>query len=213
MIAVTHTDQATRTVHDRYNRVARFYDFEQAVGMGLIFRSLRRELWRRAPETGRILEIGVGTGINMQHYPPRAEMTAVDISEKMLARASKRAAKAEQPVTLRLIDAQHLEFDDASFDAVAATCVFCSVPDPVAGLRQAWRVLRPGGRLLLLEHVRSGNPVTGKVMDWLNPLVVRIEGANINRRIDDNLRAAGVVDFEMSRHFFGIVRLIEARKP
>ena len=213
MIAVTHTDQATRTVHDRYNRVARFYDFEQAVGMGLIFRSLRRELWRRAPETGRILEIGVGTGINMQHYPPRAEMTAVDISEKMLARASKRAAKAEQPVTLRLMDAQHLEFDDTSFDAVVATCVFCSVPDPVAGLRQAWRVLRPGGRLLLLEHVRSDNPVTGKVMDWLNPLVVRMEGANINRRTEENVRAAGIDQFETSRHWFGIVRMIEARKP
>ncbi len=213
MIAVTHTDQATRTVHDRYNRVARFYDFEQAVGMGLIFRSLRRELWRRAPETGRILEIGVGTGINMQHYPPRAEMTAVDISEKMLARASKRAAKLGRAADLRIMDAQHLEFDDASFDAVAATCVFCSVPDPVAGLRQAWRVLRPGGRLLLLEHVRSDNPVTGKVMDWLNPLIVRMEGANINRRIDDNLRSAGIDDFEMSRHFFGIVRLIETRKP
>ena len=213
MIAVTHTDQATRTVHDRYNRVARFYDFEQAVGMGLIFRSLRRELWRRAPETGRILEIGVGTGINMQHYPPRAEMTAVDISEKMLARASKRAAKLGRAADLRIMDAQHLEFDDASFDAVAATCVFCSVPDPVAGLRQAWRVLRPGGRLLLLEHVRSDNPVTGKVMDWLNPLIVRMEGANINRRIDDNLRAAGIDQFEMSRHWFGIVRMIEARKP
>ncbi len=213
MVAVTHTDRATRTVHDRYNRVARFYDFEQAVGMGLIFRSLRRELWGRAPETGRILEIGVGTGINMQHYPPRAEMTAVDISEKMLIRASKRAAKLGRAADLRIMDAQHLEFDDASFDAVVATCVFCSVPDPVAGLRQAWRVLRPGGRLLLLEHVRSDNPVTGKVMDWLNPLIVRMEGANINRRIDDNLRAAGVVDFEMSRHFFGIVRLIETRKP
>jgi ubiquinone/menaquinone biosynthesis C-methylase UbiE len=212
MTALTHSDQATRTVHDRYNRVARFYDFEQSVGMGMVFRRLRRQLWAKAPETGRILEIGVGTGINMQHYPPGADMAAIDISEKMLARASKRARKLGRAVDLRIMDAQDLEFDDGAFDAVVATCVFCSVPDPVKGLRQAWRVLRPGGRLLLLEHVRSDNPVAGKIMDWLNPLVVRMEGANINRRTEDNLRAAGVVDFEMSRHFFGIVRFIEAHK-
>jgi ubiquinone/menaquinone biosynthesis C-methylase UbiE len=213
MTALTHSDQATRTVHDRYNRVARFYDFEQSVGMGLVFRSLRRELWKRAPETGRILEIGVGTGINMQHYPPRAEMTAIDISEKMLSRASKRAGKLGREVNLRIMDAQELGFDDGAFDAVVATCVFCSVPDPVKGLREAWRVLRPGGRLLLLDHVRSDNAVAGKIMDWLNPLVVRMEGANINRRTEDNVRAAGIDQFETSRHWFGIVRMIEARKP
>jgi len=180
--------------------------------MSLIFRSLRRELWGRTPETGRILEIGVGTGINMQHYPPRAEMTAIDISERMLSRASKRAGKLGRAVDLRIMDAQELGFDDGAFDAVIATCVFCSVPDPVKGLREAWRALRPGGRLLLLDHVRSDNAVAGKIMDWLNLIVVRIEGANINRRTEDNVRAAGIYQFETSRHWFGIVRMIEARK-
>ncbi len=213
MTALTHSDQATRTVHDRYNRVARFYDLEQSVGMGLVFRSLRRELWKRAPETGRILEIGVGTGINMRHYPPRAEVTAIDIPEKMLSRASKRAGKLGRAVDLRIMDAQDLGFDDGTFDAMIATCVFCSVPDPVEGLREAWRVLRPGGRLLLLDHVRSDSAVAGKVMDWLNPLVVRMEGANINRRTEENVRAAGIDQFETSRHWLGIVRIIEARKP
>ena len=206
-------DQATRTVHHRYNRVARFYDVQDAIGMGMLLRSLRRQIWERAPQSGRILEIGVGTGINMRHYPETAEMTAVDISERMLARATKRAEKLDRRVDLRQMDAQALGFADGSFDAVVATCVFCSVPDPVKGLREAWRVLRPGGGLLLLDHVRSDNRVVGKFMDLLNPITVRMSGANMNRRTEENVRAAVLGPLEVSRHWFGIVRMIEATKP
>jgi ubiquinone/menaquinone biosynthesis C-methylase UbiE len=209
----THSPEGTRTVRARYNRAARFYDLNQAFAERLLFGRLRPRLWEKAPREGAILEVGVGTGANMRHYPSGARVTAIDISERMLERAARRAEQLAAPVDLLLMDAQQLEFADASFDAVVATCVFCSVPDPVAGLRESLRVLKPNGRLLLLEHVRAGNPVLGKLMDWMNPFVVRIAGANINRRTLDNIATAGAVISSMDEYAVGIVKLIEANRP
>lgn len=206
------TDRAARTVRSRYNRVARFYDLEQLLEEPLVFGRLRKALWADAPATGSILEVGVGTGANMRHYPPGAKMTAIDISDRMLEKARARAERKHVTVDLRLMDAQHLDFADGVFDAVVATCVFCSVPDPVAGLREVLRVLRPGGRALLLDHVRSGNPVVGKVMDLMNPIAVRISGANINRRTVENVRAAGFADIDVESHMLGMIKTIRAMK-
>jgi len=94
-------------------------------------------------------------------------------------------------IDLQEMDIQHLEFADHAFDTVFATFVFCSVPDPVAGLRELRRVCKPDGKLLLLEHMRPANPVLGFIFDVFNPLIVRIIGANINRRTVENIRQAG----------------------
>jgi phosphatidylethanolamine/phosphatidyl-N-methylethanolamine N-methyltransferase len=212
MTTIATADRAAEAVRKRYDRVAPFYDLEQALGERLLFGRLRHELWARVPEGARVLEVGVGTGINMPHYPPDAHVSAVDVSERMLRRARKRAERLGVAVELSLMDAQHLTFDDVSFDSVVATFVFCSVPDPLAGLREARRVLRPGGQLLLLEHVRSDNPVAGKLMDWLNPLVVRLSGANINRRTVGSVRLAGFEGPLVSSHLLNLVKVIEARK-
>ena len=212
MTTIARTDPAVEKVRKRYDRVAPFYDLEQALGERLFFGRLRQELWATVPEGARVLEVGVGTGINMPQYPRGARVSAIDVSERMLRHARKRAERLGVAVELAQMDAQHLDFPDASFDTVVATFVFCSVPDPVAGLREARRVLRPGGRLLLLEHVRSENPVAGKLMDWLNPLVVRLSGANINRRTVDNVRLAGFDDLSVSSHLLNLVKVIEARK-
>lgn len=193
-------------VRARYNRVSRFYDLEQAFEEPLLFGRLRKALWAGVPPTGTILEVGVGTGANMRQYPPGAAMVAIDISDRMLAKARARATREGVNVDLSLMDAQHLEFPSDSFDAVVATCVFCSVPDPVAGLTEVRRVLKPGAPLFLLEHVRSSNRAIGKVMDWFNPIAVRISGANINRRTVENVKAAGFADLGVTSHTLGFIK-------
>ena len=141
----------------------------------------------------RALEVGVGTGKNLPYYPRDLKVAAIDISPRMLGRARKKALDLGLEVDLREMDVQHLEFPDHAFDTIFATFVFCSVPDPVLGLQELRRVCKPGGRPLLLEHMRPGNAILGFLFDVFNPVVVRMMGANINRKTMENIRKAGWV--------------------
>ena len=188
-------DKASEKISKRYDRAAKFFEMSESMmekgKMGL----WRATVWQEAK--GKILEVGVGTGKNIQYYPDDAEVTAIDFSEKMLEKAKMRAEKLVKSVDLRLMDAQQLDFPDETFDTVITTCVFCSVPDAVKGLKEIRRVCKKDGQIIMLEHVRSKNPIMGAVMDFLNPLVVRIVGANINRDTIKNLTSAGLkVDVE-----------------
>jgi len=158
----------------------------------------------------RILEVGVGTGKNLPYYPQGLRMDAIDISPRMLQRAQKRASVLNLAVRLQEMDVQELAFPDQFFDTIFATFVFCSVSDPVIGLRELRRVCKRDGRLLLLEHMRPGNPALGFFFDRLNPMVVRLMGANINRKTMDNILKAGWRILSEERFFSDIVRLIEA---
>jgi ubiquinone/menaquinone biosynthesis C-methylase UbiE len=176
------------------------------MGMG----RLRRRLWEQA-QGHRVLEVGVGTGRNVPYYPSESRVVAVDLSPGMLQRAVRRAGRAGRQVDFVLADAQHLPFREDAFDTVAATCVFCSVPDPVRGLKELRRVCQAGGSTLLLEHVRARNPVLGKMMDWLNPVSVRFQGVNINRDTVNNVKLAGF-DVEREDSFMvSIVKMLRAR--
>ena len=201
--------KTTADIQRRYQRQAVIYDLVEAP-VELFFHRWRRRFWGLVPADSRVLEIGVGTGKNLRWHPPNVSVTAVDFSPRMLARATRRTPRPDARPGFALMDAQTLAFADASFDVVVATFVFCSVPDPILGLQEARRALQPNGRLLLLEHVRSGLPVVGRGMDLLNPLTVRLQGVNVNRDTVDNVRQAGFRILEVDNLFLDIVKLIVA---
>ncbi|HSP54871.1 MAG TPA: class I SAM-dependent methyltransferase [Dehalococcoidia bacterium] len=202
--------KATRLTQSRYDRQAALFDLTEAPSEFLVFGRMRRRLWRDV-EAGRLLEVGVGTGKNMRYYPDGARVVAIDLSPRMVRKAVAKARRLGREVDLVIADAQRLPFRDGAFDGAAATFVFCSVPDPIAGLSEVRRVVRAGGRVDLLEHVRANLPVVGGLMDLLNPLVVRMMGANINRDTVGNVGRAGIgIDEVASR--FGIIKLIRGRR-
>lgn len=182
--------KATRQTQERYQRISGIYDLMETAAE-VQFRPWRERLWAMA-EGPQILDLGVGTGKNMSYYPEGAHITGVDLTPGMLAQAKKRAERLGLEVDLQLGDAQALEFPEDSFDTAVATFVFCSVPDPVLGFKELGRVVKPEGKILLPDHVRSEINLLGPFMDFLNSLTVRITGANINRRTVDNARRAGL---------------------
>lgn len=205
-----HWDKATQVVKRRYDRIAPLYDIIEGVPE-LYFRKWRRLLWSKI-EGDRILEIGVGTGKNLPYYPSEAHVVAIDFSPKMLARARGKAEKLGTKVSFYQMDVQCLEFQEASFDTVLASFVFCSVPDPCQGLKEVKRVCKPGGKVLLLEHSLSTNPLVARWMELINPLVRLTIGDNINRRTEANVTQSGLVIEQVIDLAIGVFKLIEARK-
>ncbi|HEX8823777.1 MAG TPA: methyltransferase domain-containing protein [Archangium sp.] len=148
--------------------------------------------------SGRVLEVGTGTGLLLPSYPPSvSDVVAIDIDPEMLARARHRRSG----VSLLQADVQRLPFPDASFDAVVSCLVFCSVEDPVRGLAELRRVLRPGGQLRMLEHVRAPHSGLAHLQDRLNPAWSRLSGGcHINRDTVPLVEAAGFRITHRSRH-------------
>jgi ubiquinone/menaquinone biosynthesis C-methylase UbiE len=206
----TKSTPADDLVRKRYDRFAPFFDVLEKPMERFQFSNWRLRLRNRLLGK-RALEVGVGTGKNIPYYPSQLDVIAIDISTRMLDRAEKRAKAINKNVDLRLMDVQELDFSDQVFDMIFATFVFCSVPNPVLGLTELHRVCKPDGRLLLLEHVRPENRILGMIFDALNPLIVRLTGANINRRTMENIDVAGWKIEKSENLSSDIVRWIEAR--
>lgn len=171
-----------------YNRNAALYDKLLAPVDGSLSK-WRKELLKDA--YGKTLEIGIGTGKSLEHYPQNVSVTGIDSSEKMLNYARKRANGYSQLDKLLVMNSENLLFPDNTFDTVVASCVFCSVHDPIRAFKEIKRVCKSNGSILMLEHVRSDRKIVGKIMDVLNPISYALFGDNINRRTYDNLVLAG----------------------
>jgi ubiquinone/menaquinone biosynthesis C-methylase UbiE len=160
-----------------------------------------------------VLEIAIGTGRNMPSYPRPARVTGVELSSEMLALARTRAADLGVDVDLRSGDAQQLDFADASFDTVLITFALCTIPDDRAAAAEAFRVLRPGGRLVAVEHVRSPAPVIRGIQRVLDPLSVRFGADHLTREPLDYLADVGFEIEDVLRSKWGIVERLSAKKP
>ncbi|MDP2661664.1 MAG: class I SAM-dependent methyltransferase [Dehalococcoidia bacterium] len=165
----------------------------------------RRKLFARA--RGRVLEIGVGTGATLPYYPAAGQVIGIDTSPSMLRRSGARAAGLGMDFTPIIMDAQRLAFPDGYFDTVISSLVLCSVADPHRTLCEIRRVLRPGGRALLLEHVRPAGAL-GKVFDAANLVWSRV-ACQLNRRTESLVERAG---FDLVRREapFSFLRVMEA---
>lgn len=201
----TNIDPSERT----YNRNAWFFDLMSAP---LEHRSSKRKKALFNKAQGKILEVGVGAGANIPYYPDDTEVVGIDISDKMLLRAEKKARKYNKKIVLEKADVQNLNFPDDTFDTVVSTCGFCSVTDPVKGLEEVRRVLKDDGQLLMIEHVKSKNKIIGKVMEVINPYVVKIVGANINRDTISNIKRAGLKIDKDQNLIYDILKFIKAKK-
>ena len=171
--------------------------------------------WATARASGDVLELAVGTGLSLPLYPASARVVGVDLSEEMLAIARTRIAECSIGDRVRVEpgDVQALGYPAESFDGVVSTYTFCTIPDPAAAAREAFRVLRPGGRFLLVEHGPSTSRVAYAAQRALDPLFVRFQADHITRDPVPYVAGAGFEVGEVHRSQAGIVFRVAATKP
>ncbi len=169
--------------------------------------------WLAARASGHVLEVAVGTARSLPFYPPGIQLTGIDLSPSMLAIARQRAAEVGLQADLREGDAQALPFADNTFDTVLCALALCSIPDPAKAVAEMARVLKPGGKLLLLDHIGSTWPPVYAAQWLLERITIRAGGEHFTRRQLALVKAAGLRVVETERLKAGTVERIHATKP
>lgn len=196
----------------RFRISGHFYDFCMAPAEWAFLQQLRRQTLKDI--TGRVLEIGIGTGFNLTLYESAGSVIGLDRDRKMMQRAEARVRQAPVPAYLLLGDGQKLPFADLSFDAVVATLVFCTIPDPHLGLDEVARVLRPDGKLVLVEHVRSPRPFLARLQKKFTPWWKRVaSGCHLDRPTFDYVVERGFRVQHVTLLFGRHVIVVDALAP
>lgn len=202
------TDEKQRRVWDRQ---ARGYDRQIKFVERRFLRDTRA--WIGGQAVGRTLEVAIGTGLNLPYYPREVSLTGVELSPKMLEIARQRATDLGRDVDLRLGTAHHLDFPDATFDTVVCTLSLCAIPDDRRAVAEMVRVLRPGGLLLLADHVVGATRPVRAVQRLLELVTVPTAGEHFRRRPIRHVQAAGLRIEQHQRFARGVVERLAARKP
>jgi ubiquinone/menaquinone biosynthesis C-methylase UbiE len=194
---------------NKWDRASRTYDFFAAVDDKRLGSEKQKLLAKARCKT---LHVAAGTGNDFKFFPVGMDIVSIDISPKMLERAKIKAAAYKGSIELREADVHNLDYPEATFDTVTTVFTFCSVPNPIAGLQELHRVLKPGGQILMLEHVRSTaiGPI-GIMMDLMTQLT-RQFGPELNRDTVGNVQKAGFRLRRVENAYLDIVKMIEAVK-
>ena len=200
-------DDATKR---KWDNAVRGYDLMNSYGPEWRWAPWKRRLF--STMAGKVLFLAVGTGQDVQFFPHGQEITAIDISARMIERARPKAERYDGQLELRHLDVHDLDYPNATFDQVFTSCTFCSVPDPVKGLRALRRVLKPGGTIGMFEHTGSRFFPFGMMLDLMTPLTRRL-GPELNRDTPANVRQAGFVNVRVEPVYLDVVKMIRAATP
>jgi ubiquinone/menaquinone biosynthesis C-methylase UbiE len=196
---------------EKYSRISHLYDtFEYPIER-VLFQKLRTKAISYAQKN--TLEVGVGTGKNFPYYDPDIILKAIDFSSGMLKVAHRKQKNVQvKHLQLYKMDVQQLSFDSNSFDTIVSTFVFCTVPDPIAGLKEVYRVLKPSGTAIFLEHMKSHYGLVNIPLYVMNVFSTRILGTSMVRQTQKNIELVGFTIESVEKKTLDIVRLIIARK-
>jgi ubiquinone/menaquinone biosynthesis C-methylase UbiE len=188
---------------------AKWYDFFMSPLEKRKFKKIRKELLSKA--TGRVLEVGAGTGINFPFYGAAKHVTAIEPSEHMIERSLAKIHESIVPIKMVKASAEELPFAENTFDTVVATLVFCTIPNPDKALLELKRVCKPDGKILFFEHVKMENPFLAILQEWLTPVWKKVcDGCCLNRNTIELIKTNDLTIVNVDEYYSDLFISVEA---